>query len=98
MLPETPRFLVFSGQKDLAREVLTCIRTNEATPEEIEQEYREMIIATQDRKSNSPLRLITIILGQSGDSGSHFGRRAWLCVFLQIMASWTGITVCFLFG
>ena len=93
MLPDSPRYLASVGRKDEARELLTRIRGNKTASEELEHEYLEIITATQDNKQSSPIQFAKILVGQGGRPGSNLSRRAWLCLFLQIMASWTGITV-----
>lgn len=93
MLPDSPRYLASVGRNDGARELLTRIRGNKTAPEEIEHEYLEIITTTQDNKQSSPIQFAKILVGKGGRPGSNLSRRAWLCLFLQIMASWTGITV-----
>lgn len=41
---------------------------------------------------SSPIEFAKILLGRANHWAPHLGRRAWLCIWLQIMASWTGIT------
>lgn len=43
-------------------------------------------------KRSSPVEFVKIILGLDKQKAAHLGRRAWLAIWLQIMASWTGIT------
>lgn len=93
MLPDSPRYLASVGRKDEARESLTRIRGNKTASEELEHEYLEIITATQDKKQSSPIQFAKILVGKGVRPGSSLSRRAWLCLFLQIMASWTGITV-----
>jgi len=42
-------------------------------------------------KPSSPVQFAKVLLGRA-TNGAHLGRRAWLCLWLQIMASWSGIT------
>jgi hypothetical protein len=89
-LPDTPRYLASVGRYDDAREVLTHVR-GEYTPE-VENEFLEIVAVAKESKPISPIDFAKILIGKSGKPGAHLGRRAWLCLFLQIMASWTGIT------
>jgi hypothetical protein len=48
----------------------------------------------QFNKGSSVVEFAKILAGRgSTDLHKHLGRRAWLCIWLQIMASWSGITV-----
>lgn len=58
----------------------------------VEAEFLEIIAVAKESKRSSPLQFAKILIGRGGKPGSHLGRRAWLCLWLQIMASWTGIT------
>jgi hypothetical protein len=93
MLPDSPRFLASIGRYDDCREILTKIRCYKATQLEIDLEYKDIIATVQDGQPSSPIQFAKILIGKSGRPGANLGRRAWLCVWLQIMASWTGITV-----
>lgn len=90
MLPDSPRFLAGVGRYSEAREVLTHLRS--ADDAQVEQEYNEIASMAEESKKTSPLELIRVILGLSKQKAPHLGRRAWLAIWLQIMASWTGIT------
>ncbi|KAJ9224151.1 hypothetical protein DTO207G8_7197 [Paecilomyces variotii] len=92
MLPDSPRFLASVGRNEEALDLLTRIRAHKATPLEINREYSEIVAAAKDSQPSSPLQFVKILVGKGGKPGSNLGRRAWLCVWLQIMASWTGIT------
>lgn len=94
MLPDSPRFLASVGRTDEAHELLTLLRKDKATPAEIDREYLEIITTAKLSKPSSPLQFAKILFGKGGEKGANLGRRAWLCIWLQIMASWTGITVC----
>jgi hypothetical protein len=89
-LPDSPRYLASVGRYDDAREVLTHVR-GRYTPE-VEKEFLEIVAVAKDSKPSSPIEFTKILVGRGGRSGQHLGRRAWLCLLLQIMASWTGIT------
>jgi hypothetical protein len=89
-LPDSPRYLASVGRYDDAREVLTHVRGC-YTPE-VEKEFLEIVAVAKDSKPSSPIEFTKILVGRGGRSGQHLGRRAWLCLLLQIMASWTGIT------
>lgn len=93
MLPDSPRYLASVGRNDEALELLTLIRGHKTTPVELEHEYLEIIVTTRDSKQSSPIQFAMILVGKGGRPGSSLSRRAWLCLFLQVMASWTGITV-----
>lgn len=93
MLPDSPRYLATVGRCTEARELLALLREGRATPEQIEREYLEIVTAARDSQPSSPIQFAKILLGKGGKPGTNLGRRAWLCVWLQIMASWTGITV-----
>lgn len=89
-LPDTPRYLASVGRYDDAREVLTHVRGGYTR--EVEHEFLEIMAMAKRSKPSSPIEFAMILVGKSGRPGAHLGRRAWLCLFLQIMASWTGIT------
>lgn len=93
MLPDSPRFLASVGRYDEAQQVLNKIRCHKCSQSEIDLEYKEIIATVQEGKPSSPLQFAKILIGKGGNPGSNLGRRAWLCIWLQIMASWTGITV-----
>ncbi|KAL0258758.1 hypothetical protein SLS55_006261 [Diplodia seriata] len=90
MLPDSPRYLAIAGKHDEAREVLEHIRGSYNA--EVEMEYLEVVAVAEESKKSSPLQFAKILIGKGGKTGRHLGRRAWLCMWLQIMASWTGIT------
>lgn len=90
MLPDSPRYLASVKRTAEAREVLEHIRGKYDAS--VEQEFREIVAMAEDTKPGSPFEFIKIILGLDKSKGAHLGRRAWLCIWLQIMASWTGIT------
>jgi len=91
MLPDSPRYYASIRDFDRAREVLIHIRGGKETPE-VEQEYLEICAIAEDSKPSSPLQFAKVLLGRGEGTAAHLGRRAWLCIWLQIMASWTGIT------
>lgn len=89
LLPDSPRYLASVKRFDEAREVLVHIRGNDGP--EVEREFKEICALAEGSNSASPAEFVNIILGRA-KSYPHLGRRAWLCIWLQIMASWTGIT------
>lgn len=93
MLPDSPRYLASVGRKEEARDLLVRLRKDRVSPNEIDREYLEIITTAQDSKPSAPIQFAKILLGMGGRPGTSLGRRAWLCIWLQIMASWTGITV-----
>lgn len=93
MLPDSPRYLASVGRKEEARDLLQRLRKDKASVEEIDREYLEIVTSAEESKPSSPIQFARILLGMGGRPGTNLGRRAWLCVWLQIMASWTGITV-----
>lgn len=90
MLPDSPRFLASVGRNKEAREVLVCLRG--ADNDQTEREYNEIISMAENSTKSSPIEFFKVILGLDAQKAPHLGRRAWLAIFLQIMASWTGIT------
>ncbi|KAG9757609.1 major facilitator superfamily transporter sugar, partial [Aureobasidium melanogenum] len=91
LLPDSPRYLASVGRNEEAREVLYSVRGS-SNPEAVEQEFNEIVAMAEDTKPASPIEFIKIMFGLDKSQGAHLGRRAWLCIWLQIMASWTGIT------
>lgn len=90
LLPDSPRYLASAGRLDDAREVLEHVRGGYGP--EVEQEFLEIAAVAKDSQKSSPIQFAKILAGRGGKPGAHLGRRAWLCLWLQIMASWTGIT------
>lgn len=88
-LPDSPRYLASVGRLDEAKEVLEHIRGR--TGLDVEKEFLEICAVAEDSKPSSPIQFAKVLLGRA-TNGAHLGRRAWLCLWLQIMASWTGIT------
>ena len=60
--------------------------------EAVEQEYLEICAIAYDSKPSSPIQFAKVLIGRGEGSSAHLARRAWLCMWLQIMASWTGST------
>jgi len=90
LLPDSPRFLASVGRLKEAKEVLEHVRGGMSP--DVEQEYNEICMVAEESKPSSPVEFIKILFGKSRHVAPHLGRRAWLCIWLQIMASWTGIT------
>lgn len=90
MLPETPRYLASVGRFDDAREVIEYVRGGFGP--EVEREYLEIKAVAEESIKSSPMEFMKILAGKGPKPGFNLGQRAWLCLFLQIMASWTGIT------
>ncbi|KAJ5429251.1 hypothetical protein N7491_006267 [Penicillium cf. griseofulvum] len=92
MLPDSPRYLASVGRKEEAYDLLKRIRKHRASSEEVNREYLEIVTLAEESQLSSPMQFIKILLGKGGRRHPNLGRRAWLCIWLQIMASWTGIT------
>ncbi|KAH7397851.1 major facilitator superfamily transporter sugar [Cadophora sp. MPI-SDFR-AT-0126] len=89
LLPDSPRYLASAGRYEDAKEVLVHVRGNDGP--DVEKEFMEICAIAEESKAASPVEFAKIIAGRA-TSAPHLGRRAWLCIWLQIMASWTGIT------
>ncbi|KAL4745207.1 hypothetical protein BDW72DRAFT_211644 [Aspergillus terricola var. indicus] len=92
MLPDSPRYYASVGRNEDVRDLLTRLRSHKASQADIDQEYMEIVAVAKDSQPSSPIQFVKILIGKGGRPGANLGRRAWLCVWLQIMASWTGIT------
>ncbi len=92
LLPDSPRYLASVGRIDDAREVLQHVRGS--YDEDVHHEFLEIVAVAKDSQPSSPLQFAKILAGRGSKPGQsqRLGRRAWLCLWLQIMASWTGIT------
>ncbi|KAN0113175.1 putative MFS sugar transporter [Hyaloscypha variabilis] len=88
-LPDSPRYLASVGRFEDAKEVLEHVRGS--TGPEVEKEFLEICAVAEGAQPSSPVQFVKVLLGRA-TNGAHLGRRAWLCLWLQIMASWTGIT------
>lgn len=93
MLPDSPRYLAFAGRNNEARDLLKRVRGDKVDQQEMDREYHEVVANAQNSQPSSPIQFFKILIGKGGRPGSCLCRRAWLCLFLQIMGSWTGITV-----
>ncbi|KAJ5578832.1 Major facilitator superfamily domain general substrate transporter [Penicillium hetheringtonii] len=91
MLPESPRYLASVGSQVEAREILGRLRAHRSTEQQIDLEFSQ-IVTTAEESHNSVFQFAKILLGLGGKLYPNLGRRAWLCILLQVMASWTGIT------
>lgn len=89
MLPDSPRFLASVGRTAEAKEVLEHIRGNDGP--EVQKEFNEICAVAEESTKSSPLEFVKILCGMDKNVAPRLGRRAWLCIWLQIMASWTGI-------
>ncbi|KAM3065591.1 hypothetical protein ACMFMG_011301 [Clarireedia jacksonii] len=90
LLPDSPRYLASVGRFKEAKEVLEHVRGSDN--EEVQKEYYEICAVSENSKPTSPVEFIKVLFGLDKSLAPHLGRRAWLCLWLQIMASWTGIT------
>ncbi|CAI0641530.1 unnamed protein product [Colletotrichum noveboracense] len=90
MLPDTPRYLASAGRFDDAREVIEHVRGGFGP--DVEREYLEIKAVAEESTKSSPIEFVKILSGNGSKPGFNLGQRAWLCLLLQIMASWTGIT------
>lgn len=90
MLPDTPRYLASAGRYDEAREVIEHVRGGYGP--EVEREFLEIKAVAEESTKSSPVEFLKILVGRGPKPGFNLGQRAWLCLLLQIMASWTGIT------
>lgn len=88
--PDSPRYLVSVDRVEEAREVLSHVRGGWTAYED--KEFSEILTVAKDSRQTSPFTTLKILLGLENAAGPHLTLRAWLCVWLQIMASWTGIT------
>ncbi|PSS25614.1 hypothetical protein M430DRAFT_96397 [Amorphotheca resinae ATCC 22711] len=89
LLPDSPRYLAYAGRLDEAKEVLEHVRGS--NDYEVEQEFAEICAVAEGSEPSSPMQFAKVLFGRA-TSAPHLGRRAWLCIWLQIMASWSGIT------
>ncbi|KAL1852328.1 hypothetical protein Plec18170_006056 [Paecilomyces lecythidis] len=90
LLPDSPRYLASAGRLDEARTVLEHVRGRYDA--EVETEFQEIAAVSENSQKSSPLQFVKVLARLGGQPGHHLDRRAWLCLWLQIMASWTGIT------
>jgi sugar porter (SP) family MFS transporter len=89
LLPDSPRYLASIGRFADAKEVLEHIWGSKRI--EVDEEFLEICTAAEGSKPSSLIQFAKVLFGRATNR-AHLGRRAWLCLWLQIMASWTGIT------
>ncbi|KAK3619482.1 hypothetical protein LTR56_023983 [Elasticomyces elasticus] len=90
LLPDSPRYLASVGRYEEAREVLEHVRGS--ADERVQREFKEIRAVSEEATRTSPAEFIKVLCGLDNSRAPHLGRRAWLCIWLQVMASWTGIT------
>lgn len=90
LIPDSPRYLASVGRFAEAKEVLEHVRGSDG--EEVQREFQEICAVSEETKKASPFEFAKVLCGLDKSLAPHLGRRAWLCIWLQIMASWTGIT------
>lgn len=88
-LPDSPRYLCQAGRSEEAWEVLKHVRGDQSTPAEVQAEFDEMTEAAKKSGKYNPLEAVSILCGLA-KGGRHLAKRAWLCIWLQLMAEWTG--------
>lgn len=88
MLPDSPRYYISNGRPEMALEVLRHVRGGKHSAA-TDREFDEMVAASSEVTPASPVEFAKILVGRSD---SNLARRAWLCLWLQIMASYTAIT------
>ena len=92
MLPDSPRYYISSGQPDKALEVLRHVRGKKVSPELLDREFREMVSVSSNTRPATPFEFAKVLVGKASSEAPNLARRAWLCLWLQIMASYTAIT------
>lgn len=90
-LADSPRYLASVARYDEAREGLELLRGGNGV--EVEKEFAEICVVAKESKRGSPLQFAKVLAGRGSGTAPHLGRQAWLSLWLQIMASWSGITV-----
>ena len=90
VLPDSPRYYASIGDYATARDVLVHVRGGYS--KKVEDEFLEICAQAEDSKPSSPIQFAKVLVGRGEGKAPHLGRRAWLCLWLQIMASWSGIT------
>lgn len=84
LLPDSPRYLASVGRHSEAREVLEHIRGGSSA--ETDAELLAMAEEAQYNKGTSVVEFFKILVGKGSTSLHHnVARRAWLCIWLQIM-------------
>ncbi|KAK3170257.1 hypothetical protein OEA41_009644 [Lepraria neglecta] len=90
LLPDSPHYLATVGRTGETKDVLEHVRRGSSPT--VEKEFLEICALVGNTKPSSPIEFARVLLGRSANVKPHLGRRAWLCVWLQIMVSRTGIT------
>jgi Sugar (and other) transporter len=90
MLADSPHYYASIGDFETAGDVLVHVRGGES--EAVEQGCLEICAIAEDSKPSSPIQSAKVLIGRGEGKAAHLGRRAWLCLWLQIMASWTSTT------
>lgn len=83
LLPDSPRYYISSGQQEMALEVLQHVRGGDAA--KVAPEFEEMLAASGQVTPASPVEFARILVGRSKNPAPNMARRAWLCLWLQIM-------------
>lgn len=86
LLPDSPRYLASVGRIEEAQEVLEHLRGGAS--DSVNAEMAEMIEASKGTSPSSPTEFVKILLGRANNEvHAHLGRRAWLCIWLQIVST-----------
>jgi len=87
LLPDSPRYLASVGRHEEAREVLEHIRGGASAS--TDAELAQMRDEATHNKGSGVGEFVKILAGRANtELHKHLGRRAWLSIWLQMMASW----------